>query len=140
MGIMVYIVVCAIAFLLIYAIDLFLVNYHMTSRKEFGETPVKVDPLQYFVDNIPNVLGYTDHTLEYGVTCFEVMSYEETDTQESFRCCDAGDGSLVSRVFFQAVDENCIIACGQSWACRQPWTTHMNILLMVLARRFGSVN
>lgn len=82
---------CVAAALLIYTVDLFKLNYRMTNWNDFGETPVKIDHVNYFVADTPNVLGYTDHTLGQQVTCFEAVAFIETDTQEKYRCCDTGD-------------------------------------------------
>jgi len=107
----VWIVVCAAAVLLIYSIDLFKLNYQMTSWQDFGNPPMKVDHINYFVADTPNIIGYTDHTLGREVTCFEAVAYVKTDIQETYRCCDAeGTISCLEGDFssdIPPVDEEC---------------------------------
>jgi len=103
---------CVVAVLLIYTVDLFKLNYRMAGWNDFGETPVKIDHVQYFVADTPNVIGYTDHTLGQKVTCFEAVAYVETDTQEKYRCCDTGEqiscyaGDFSSDI--PPVDDQCV--------------------------------
>ena len=82
---------CAVAVLLIYTVDLFKLNYRMAGWNDFGGTPVRIDHVDYFVADTPNVLGYTDHALGQQVTCFATVAFVETDTQEKYRCCDTGE-------------------------------------------------
>ena len=106
------IIVCAIGILLIYFIDLFKLNYRLTGWEEFGEAPVVVNHVEYFVANTPNIIGYTDHGLGEEVTCYEAVAFVESDTGETYRCCDAGErisclqGDFSSDI--PATDEKCV--------------------------------
>jgi len=104
--------VCAILALLIYSIDLFKFNYRMADWQEFGSAPVDISHIQYFVGDTPNVLGYTDHTLGKQVTCTEAVAFVETDTGETYRCCDTlNEISCIEGDFssdIPAMDEACI--------------------------------
>jgi hypothetical protein len=82
------ITVCAILALLVYSVDLFKLNYRLTDWKAFGDTPVTVSHIQYFVADTPNVLGYTDHLLGKQVTCTGAVAFVETDSNKTYRCCD----------------------------------------------------
>lgn len=85
------ILIGAIAILLIYSIDIFQLNYRLTGWESFGETPVSVDHLQYFMADTPNVIGYREPDSGETVSCAEAIAFVETDLQASYRCCDTGE-------------------------------------------------
>lgn len=103
---------CAILALLVYTLDLFKLNYRLTDWSEFGDTPVAISHIQYFVADTPNVLGYTDHVLEEQVTCTEAVAFVETNDSETYRCCDTRDEISCIEGDFSSdippVDEECI--------------------------------
>lgn len=109
---MLLMVICAILLLSVYTVDLFKLNYRMTGWKEFGEVPVVVSHIQYFIADTPDIIGYTDHALGEEVTCFETVAFVETDRREPYRCCDAGGrvsclaGDFSSDI--PPVDEQCV--------------------------------
>jgi len=98
--------------LLIYAVDLFKLNYRLADWQKFGETPVMVDHIEYFIADTPNLLGYTDHALGREVSCFEAVAFVKTDAQEKYRCCDAGEEiSCIKGDFSSDIppsDEQCV--------------------------------
>jgi len=106
------IIVCVILALLVYSLDLFKLNYRMASWQEFGNAPVNISHLQYFVGDTPNVLGYTDHVLGKQVTCTEAVAFVQTDTGETYRCCDTrSEISCIGGDFssdIPVMDEECI--------------------------------
>ncbi|HAV76048.1 MAG TPA: hypothetical protein DCX53_01705, partial [Anaerolineae bacterium] len=79
--------------------------------KEFGESPVLVDHIEYFVADTPNSIGYTDRMVGDKVTCTEAVAFIETDANEPYRCCDTGEriscleGDFSSDI--PTVDEGC---------------------------------
>lgn len=76
--------------ILVYTVDLFKLTYRLADWEQFGEAPVSIAHIEYFVSNTPNIIGYTDHALGEEVTCFEALAYVETEAGEPHRCCDAG--------------------------------------------------
>jgi len=102
----------AILTVLIYTVDLFRLNYRLTDWEEFGRAPVPISHIQYFVMDTPNIIGYTDHTLGKEVTCFEAVAFVETDSRESYRCCDTSEQISCLKGDFSSdippVDEQCI--------------------------------
>ena len=106
------VIVCAILALLVYSLDLFKLNYRMTGWQEFGNAPVNISHIQYFVGDTPNVLGYTDHVLDKQVTCTEAVAFVQSDTGETYRCCDTRseisciEGDFSSDI--PTMDEACI--------------------------------
>ncbi len=106
------ITVSAILILLIYSIDLFKLNYRMMGWDEFRETPVHISHLQYFVADTPNIIGYLDRSIGEEVSCYQAVAFVETDTGESYRCCDTGelisclDGDFSSDI--PSTDEQCV--------------------------------
>ena len=83
--------ILAVLALLVYAIDLFKLNYRLADWKEFGEPPVLISHVQYFIADTPNIISYLDRSIGENVTCFEAVAFVEADTGESYRCCDAGE-------------------------------------------------
>lgn len=79
--------------LAIYAVDLYKLTYRLTDWKQFGEAPVAISHVQYFIADTPNIIGYTDHALGEQVTCFEAVAFVETEAGEPHRCCNA-DGRI----------------------------------------------
>ena len=106
------IVVCGIAVILIYTIDLFKLNYRMTGWEEFSGAPVAISHVQYFLADTPNLIGYTDHALGEAVTCSQSVAFVGTDAKESYRCCDTGEqiscleGDFTSDI--PPADEKCV--------------------------------
>ena len=84
------VLVSVIAVILIYSIDIFKLKYRAAGWEQFGETPVTVSKLQYFVADTPNLISYKETDGGEVVSCAETVAYVETDTQETFRCCDTG--------------------------------------------------
>lgn len=103
---------CAVLLVLVYAVDLFKLNYRLTGWKEFGETPFVVSHVQYFVADTPNIISYLDRSIGEQVTCFEAVAFVETDAGESHRCCEAdGRISCLAGDFSSDIpqtDEGCI--------------------------------
>jgi len=103
---------CAILVLLVYTLDLFKLNYRMTDWSGFGDAPVAISHVEYFVADTLNVLGYTDHVLGEQVTCTEAVAFVETDEGELYRCCDTRneisciEGDFSSDI--PPVDEECV--------------------------------
>ena len=106
------IAICAVLLLLVYTVDLFKLNYRLTGWKEFGDAPVVISHIQYFVADTPNIIGYTDRALGEEVSCLEFVAFVETDMQESYRCCDTlGKISCLQGDFSSDIppaDEQCI--------------------------------
>ena len=102
----------AVLLLLIYTIDLFKLNYRLANWKEFGETPVIISHIQYFVADTPNIVSYADRALGKEITCSETVAFVETDAAESYRCCDAREqisclkGDFTSDI--PLTDEQCV--------------------------------
>jgi hypothetical protein len=106
------IAVCAILLLLVYMVDLFKLNYRMADWNEFGDAPVTVSHVQYFVADTPNIITYLDRDLGQNVTCFEAVAFVQAGTQETYRCCDADgmvsclEGDFSSDI--PSTDEQCV--------------------------------
>lgn len=102
----------AVLTLLVYTVDLFKLNYRLTGWEEFGDAPVVISHIQYFFADTPNVIGYTDHTLGEDVSCYEAVAFVETDAEETYRCCDAGEIISCLKGDFSSdippTDEQCI--------------------------------
>ncbi len=98
--------------LLIYAADLFKLNYRLANWEEFGDAPVLISHIQYFVADTANIIGYTDRVLGKEVTCSEAVAFVETAPGESYRCCDTREqisclkGDFSSDI--QPTNEQCI--------------------------------
>lgn len=96
----------------IYAVDLFKLTYRLADWKQFGEAPIAIDHIEYFVADTPNIIGYTDHALGEEITCFEAVAFVETDSGEPHRCCNAdGRISCLAGDFSSDIpqtDEGCI--------------------------------
>lgn len=111
-NILLLVVICGGIFFLIYTLDIFKLAYRMTDWEKFEDTPFSISHIQYFVANTPDILGYTDHTLGEDITCFESVAYVETDSQEEYRCCDAGEKASCLKGDFSSdippADEECI--------------------------------
>ena len=76
---------------IIYSTDFFKLNYRMTGWEEFGDSPVALARIQYFVADTPNLIGFKEDGSGETVSCAETVAYVETDAQETYRCCDTGD-------------------------------------------------
>lgn len=103
---------CAVLLVLVYAVDLFKLNYRLTGWREFGDAPVAVSHIQHFIADTPNIISYLDRNLGVEVTCFEAVAFVETVARETYRCCDAeGTISCLQGDFssdIPAADEQCI--------------------------------
>ena len=103
---------CAVLLVLVYAVDLFKLNYRLTGWKEFGDAPVAISHVQYFDADTPNIISYLDRSLGAEVTCFEAVAFVMSDARESYRCCDAeGRVSCLQGDFSSDIpvaDEQCI--------------------------------
>lgn len=86
----VIILVCAILIVLIYSVDIFKLVYRMTAWQQFGDIPVEVGEIQYFVPDIPQVIGYKEAGGEM-ISCAQAVAYVKTTTQETYRCCNTGE-------------------------------------------------
>ncbi len=86
-----FIVLCALAILFIYAVNPFKLNYRLRGWQKFGDTPVKVEHIQYFIADTPNVIGYKDTDTGELISCGGSVAYVQTDTQETYRCCDTSE-------------------------------------------------
>lgn len=106
------ITILAVLILLVYTVDLFKLNYRLADWEEFDNAPVAISHIQYFVADTPNIIGYTDHTLGKEVTCSETVAYVETDTEETYRCCDTREQISCLKGDFSSdiptSDEQCI--------------------------------
>ena len=106
------IVVCGVVILSIYTLDLFKLTYRMTNWEMFEDIPFFISHIQHFTADTPDILGYTDQTLEEEVSCFEAIAFIETDTQEEYRCCDAGEKTSCLKGDFSSdippIDEKCV--------------------------------
>ena len=106
------ITVLAILVLLTYTIDLFKLNYRLTGWSEFGDPPVLISHVQYFVADTPNIISYLDRSISEEVTCYGAVAFVETDTNETYRCCDAeGRVSCLEGDFSSDIppaDEQCV--------------------------------
>ena len=107
------ITVCAIIALSIYTLDIFKLTYRLTNWEKFEDMSVVTSHIQYFIADTPDILGYTDHSLGEEVTCFEAVAFVETDSQEKYRCCDAGEKTSCLNGDFSSdippADTECII-------------------------------
>ena len=104
--------ILAILTLLVYTIDLFKLNYRLADWKEFGEPPVLISHVQYFIADTPNIISYLDRSIGENVTCFEAVAFVEADTGETYRCCDAGEQVSCLKGDFSSdipdTDEQCV--------------------------------
>ena len=78
------------AALLIYSTDIFKLAYRTAGWEEFGQAPVTVGRVQYFVADTPDIVGYIEPDSGERVSCAETVAYVETEAQETYRCCDTG--------------------------------------------------
>ncbi|MEW6241708.1 MAG: hypothetical protein AB1564_12950, partial [Chloroflexota bacterium] len=103
--------VCVIAVILLYSVDIFKLNYRLVGWKQFGETPGTINSIRYFMADTPNVIGYTEPDSGERVSCAEAVVFVETDTRAPYRCCDTGErtsclaGDFTSDI--PAADEEC---------------------------------
>lgn len=99
-----------LAIILIYSIDLYKLTYRLQGWKEFGETPVSVSQVQYFVADTPDLIGFRDPATGESVTCGTTVAYVNA-AGETYRCCDTGDRvSCLAGDFSREIpasDENC---------------------------------
>jgi len=108
----VLIMVLAALVLLTYTIDLFKLNYQLTGWNEFGEPPVLISHMQYFIADTPNIISYLDRSIGEEVSCYGAVAFVEADTGETYRCCDAEgrisclEGDFSSDI--PSVDEQCV--------------------------------
>jgi hypothetical protein len=113
------IVVCAVAIILIYSVDIMKLTYKMTDWQSFGQTPVTVSQVQYFLAEAPNVIGYSEPGGSQ-VSCATTVAYVKTSSEETYRCCDTGDIiSCLARDFssdIPAMDEACLNGLREAFA------------------------
>ncbi|PWB69399.1 MAG: hypothetical protein C3F07_19350 [Anaerolineales bacterium] len=76
-----------------YTVDLFKLTYRLADWKQFGEAPVAISHVQYFVADTPNIISYPDPALGEAVTCFEAIAFVKTDAGKPHRCCET-DGRV----------------------------------------------
>ena len=102
----------AVLVLLIYGVDLFKLNYRLVGWNEFGEPPITISHIQYFVADTPNIISYLDRSVGEEVTCYEAVAFVESDANETYRCCDTGDRISCLRGDFSSdipsSDEQCV--------------------------------
>lgn len=105
------ILVCIAAALLAYSIDVFKLNYRMTSWESFGDSPVAPARLQYFIPDTPNLIGFKEDGTGETVSCAVTVAYLETEAGKTYRCCDTGDRIACLAGTFSTdippVDESC---------------------------------
>ena len=100
------------AALLIYSTDLFKLAYRTAGWEAFGDVPVAIGSVQYFVADTPDIIGYTEPDSGERVSCAVTVAYVETETRETYRCCDTGErisclaGNFSSDI--PAMDEECV--------------------------------
>ena len=108
----VLVVISAVLIILVYAVDLFKLYYRLTNWDEFGNPPVVISHVQYFIADTPNIISYLDRSVGEEVTCFEAVAFVETDTGETYRCCDAGERISCLKGDFSSdipsTDEQCV--------------------------------
>ena len=85
------ITILAVLTLLVNTVDLFKLNYRLAGWEEFGKPPVFVSHVQYFIADTPNIISYLDRSIGEEVTCFEEFAFVESNTGESYRCCDTSE-------------------------------------------------
>lgn len=78
------------AALLIYSTDLFKLAYRAAGWEAFGDVPVAVGRVQYFVADTPDIIGYTEPDSGERVSCAVTVAYVETEAGKTHRCCDTG--------------------------------------------------
>jgi len=104
--------ILAVLTFLVYTVDLFKLNYRLAGWEEFGEPPVLISHVQYFIADTPNIVSYLDRSIGEEVTCFEAVAFVEADTGETYRCCDTGElVSCLKGDFFSDIpetDEQCV--------------------------------
>lgn len=87
----VFILVCIVAAVLVYSIDVFKLNYRLNGWKSFGDSPVAPARLQYFIPDTPNLIGFKEEGSGETVSCALTLAYLETEAGKTYRCCDTGD-------------------------------------------------
>jgi len=85
------ILVCAIAVLLIYAMDWFRLMYLSTPWDQLGETPITPAQVIFFNADTPNVIGYVEQETGENITCAQAVAYVETAAGEMYRCCNTAE-------------------------------------------------
>lgn len=115
-----FILLCLLAIVLIYAVNIFPLAYNLTSWKSFGDLPIEPARLVYFEADTPNVISYREPGAADPVTCAEAVAYFElTGDTNLTRCCQAetkvscvtGDYTLA----IPAPDETCIATMRQTF-------------------------
>jgi len=86
-----FILGCLLMVILVYSVDLFHLAYQRAAWREFGKLTVPAEHLVYFVNDTPNVIGYTDTATGERVDCAQALAYVQTDSGETYRCCQAQD-------------------------------------------------
>jgi hypothetical protein len=83
------ILACVIASLIVYSVNVFRLAYRLASWQSFGETSVAPARLLHFVSDTPNIIGYIEKGAGERVECAEAVAFLETDSGETYRCCQA---------------------------------------------------
>ena len=79
-----------LAIILIYSIDLYKLTYRLQGWKTFGQAPLAGSQIQYFVPDIPALIGFREPESGEAVTCGTTVAYVKTG-EGTYRCCDTGD-------------------------------------------------
>ena len=114
------ILISALAILLFYTVDIFKLSYRLEDWQTFGEMPVAVREVQYFMADTPNLIGYPEPGSGTTVSCSTSVAYVETASGETYRCCDTRDkisclaGNFSNEI--PVVDEECTDSLKQAFS------------------------
>jgi len=116
-----FMLLCVLAVVLIYAVDIYPLAYNLTSWRSFGDLPIEPARLVYFTADTPNVISYREPGAADPVTCAEAVAYFEMtgETTTLTRCCQAETkvsclpGDYSSEM--SAPDEACIATVSQTF-------------------------
>jgi len=87
------ILICLLAVVLIYFIDPLKLSYRTAAWKTFGQAPVEIVRVDYFIPDTPDVIGYPEPGSGEMVSCSTTVAYVSTAAGEAYRCCDTGNRS-----------------------------------------------
>lgn len=100
-----------LAIILIYSIDLYKLTFQLKGWTRFGEMPVAISQIQYFMADTPDLIGFRDAATGESVTCGTTVAYVKTAADGMYRCCDTGDRISCPAGDFSreipAIDESC---------------------------------
>lgn len=106
------VLICGIGILLTYTINVSKIKSWFTNWQNFGKPPINVNEIYYFISDTSNVIGYKDPASGETVSCTTTIAYVRSDKNDSYRCCDTGNGisclPAIYSIEIPASDPECV--------------------------------